>query len=236
MFFKSIREIFYSIKQKDINVSVITDTSSDILRKFLLLCGICSSLLYPITDIVAGILYKGYSFNEQSVSELFAIGAPTSKFVVLMFTIYSILLLAFAVGVWLSSGTSRILKVLAVMIGANAINSLILWNFFPMHMRGVPPTFTDTMHVILAINPFILISIILGCVIFKNWFRFYSIGTILLLFILAFISFSYTPLLVANQPTPWLGITERIAQYTHLLWHLVLAILLLQSTNVKQHL
>lgn len=206
------------------------------LRKVLLICGFCASLIYPITDIIAGFLYKGYSFNEQSVSELFAIGAPTSKFVVLMFTFYSILLLAFAIGVWLSSGNRRIFSILAGMIGANAINSLILWNFFPMHMRGVTPTFTDTMHIILAINPFILISIVLGCVIFKNWFRFYSIGTLLLLFILAFISFSYTPLLIANQPTPWLGFTERIAQYSHLLWYLVLAMLLLQSTNVKQHL
>jgi hypothetical protein len=209
-----------------------TNIRNDAFRKFLLLCGICSSLLYLITDILAGSLYKGYSFNEQAVSELFAIGAPTSRVVVPLFTLCSILLLAFAIGVWLSSDNKRILHILAIMIGANAINSLILWNFFPMHMRGVQQTFTDIMHLIFAINPFVLISIVLGSVIFRNWFRFYSIGTILLLFIPAFMSFSYTPLLVANQPTPWLGFTERISQYSHLLWHLVLAILLLQGSVV----
>jgi hypothetical protein len=199
-------------------------------HKILLFSGFGSSLLYLITDILAGSLYKGYSFNEQAISELFAIGAPTSRIVVPLFTISSILLLAFAIGVWFSSN-KKAMHTLAVMIGANAINSLVLWNLFPMHMRGVPGTFTDIMHTILAINPFILISIIFGIVIFRNWFRFYSILTVLLLLIPAIIAFSYVPILIANQPTPWLGINERISVYGHQLWHSVLAILLLQKAK-----
>jgi hypothetical protein len=199
------------------------------IRHVLLACGILSSLLYPVTDAIAGILYKGYSFNEQAVSELFAIGAPTSHIVVPLFTICSILYIAFALGIWLSSHNNRVLRTLAVMVFLNAINSLVLWNFFPMHMRGVEPTFTDAMHSILAINPFILISIVLGAVNWKNWFRFYSLGTILLLLIPAAISFSYIPLLMAHQPTPWMGFTERISQYGHQLWHAVLAITLMRE-------
>lgn len=202
------------------------------IRIVFLTCGICSSLLYPLTDIIAGILYKGYSFNEQTVSELFAIGAPTSRIVVPLFTICSILFIAFAFGIWLSSN-NRILRILAVMVFGNALNSLVLWNFFPMHMRGVQATFTDAMHAILAINPFILISIVLGAVNFKNWFRFYSLGTILLLLIPAVLSFSYIPLLLAYQPTPWLGFSERISQYGHQLWHAILAIMLIHEQSIK---
>lgn len=197
-------------------------------QKVLLICGIGSALLYPFTDILAGNLYKGYSFNEQAVSELFAIGAPTSHIVVPLFTLSSILLLAFAFGVWFSSGQNRILRSLAIMICGNAINSLILWNFFPMHMRGVEATFTDTMHIILAINPFVLLSIVLGAAGFKKWFRFYSIVTIIVLFLPAVMSFSYVDLVAAGQPTPWLGFTERISQYGHQLWHIVLAMILLR--------
>lgn len=202
--------------------------------KILLALGIVSSLLYPITDIIAGLLYKGYSFNEQAISELFAIGAPTSHIVVPLLTICSVLFIGFGVGIWLSSNNNRLQRILAVMIIGNAINSLILWNFFPMHMRGVQATFIDIMHTILAVNPFILISIVLGAVIFRGWFRFYSLGTILLLLIPAVMSFSYIPLLMAHQPTPWMGFTERLSQYSHQLWHGILAIILIRRQRSGQ--
>ena len=80
------------------------------VRKVLLICGILSSLLYVGTDILGGILYAGYSFTSQAISELFAIGAPTSGLVVPLFTVYSLFLLAFAFGVWVSSGRKRALR------------------------------------------------------------------------------------------------------------------------------
>jgi len=44
------------------------------VRKLLLICGILSSLLYVGTDILAAMLYEGYSYTSQSISELGAIG------------------------------------------------------------------------------------------------------------------------------------------------------------------
>ena len=199
----------------------------------LLTCGILGSLLYPITDIIAGNLYKGYSFNEQTVSELFAIGAPTSQLVVALFTISSLLFIAFALGIWLLSNGKRILRALSLMIFGNAVNSLVLWNFFPMHMRGIQPSFTDTMHGILAINPFVLVSLILGAVYFKNWFRYYSIATILLLIVMVVFAVPKALLVYENRPTPGLGIMERASQYGHQLWHAILAIMLFYRHNPK---
>ena len=195
----------------------------------LLTCGILGSLLYPITDIIAGNLYNGYSFNEQTVSELFAIGAPISQLVVALFTISSLLFVAFALGIWLRSNEKRILRALSLMIFGNAINSLILWNFFPMHMRGIQPSFTDKMHGILAINPFVLISIILAAVYFRNWFRYYSIATILVLIVTVVFAIPKALLVYENQPTPGLGIMERVSQYGHQLWHAMLAIVFLYN-------
>ena len=172
----------------------LTESRKNNLKKVLLICGILASIIYVTTDILAGTLYAGYSFTSQAVSELFAIGAPTSGLIVPLFTVSSLLLLAFAFGFWKSSavantGRSRAPRIMALMIIGNAVISLILWNFFPMHMRGAEMTFTDTMHVILAINPFVPLMVILGIVAFRNWFRFYSIGTILMIVVLSVLGF-----------------------------------------------
>src|ERR687885_1607412 len=142
--------------------------------KILLVCGIFAPLLYISTDILAGTLYAGYSFTSQAVSELFAIGAPTSHLVVPLFTIYDVLLIAFALGIWVSAGRNVTLRIMALMMVGNSVNGLMLSNFFPMHMRSVEPTFTDTMHAILATNPFVLLTVGLGIAAFRNWFRVYS--------------------------------------------------------------
>lgn len=195
----------------------------------LLICGILSPLFYVATDIIAGVTYSGYSFPDQAVSELFAIGAPTSRLVVPLFTLSSLLIAAFGAGVRASLPQSRARRLMTWMMWANAVDSLVLWNFFPMHMRGVAPTFTDTMHALLAINPFVLITLVLGLTAFKNWFRFYSAATIFVILILAASAFVYIPQLQANQQTHGLGIAERAGQYAHQLWHAVLAIVLLRE-------
>lgn len=203
------------------------------LKKALLVCGILSSLLYVGTDILAGTLYAGYSFTSQAISELFAIGAPTTGLVVPLFTVYDVLLVAFALGgVWVSAGRNRALRVTALMIVGNAVNGLVLWNFFPMHMRGYPEmTLTDTMHVTLAGVGviFVLLAIGFGAAAYRNWFRFYSIGTILILLAPGIVVFFYVPQLAANLPTPWAGLAERISTYVYLLWQAVLAIVLLRA-------
>jgi hypothetical protein len=212
------------------NIAMPTTTLVDgsrTLNTILLVCGVLAPFAYVGTDIVAGLLYPGYSFTAQAPSELFAIGAPTSRLVVPLFSLSSALYVAFAFGVWRASGGTSALRVLAVLIAANGIDSLALWEF-PMHMRGVPPTFSDKMHLILAINPFVLLSMAFGVAAFRNWFRVYSILTILILVGLATLAFSYVPAVAANQPTSWLGLSERSAQYAHQLWHAVLAIVLLR--------
>jgi len=199
-------------------------------RKVSLTCGLIAPLFYVATDILAGNLYPGYSFTAQAVSELFAIGAPTSRLVVPLFTLHSLLLLVFALGIWMSASRHRAQRVMAWMVVGNAVNSLVLWNFFPMHMRGVEKTLTDTMHVILAVNPFVLLTVIFGVAAFRNGFRFYSMATILIMLVPAVLSFSYVAPLRANQPTPWLGLAERISQYGNLLWQFALAVVLLCRT------
>jgi hypothetical membrane protein len=203
------------------------------LRKVLLICGIIAPLIYVATDILAGTLYPGYSFTSQAISELFAIGAPTSGLVVPLFTMSSVLLLAFAFGIWMSAsaGRNRALRIMALMLVGNAINGLLLWNVFPMHMRGTEVAFTDTMHLILAGTGvlFILLALGFGIAAFRKWFRFYSIATIVMLLAPGILVFLYAPEVAASQSTPWLGLEERVSGYVYYLWQAVLVIVLLRG-------
>src|SRR6266536_2585998 len=85
-------------------------------RKLLLGCGVASSGLYVVTVVLAPILWAGYSSASQTVSELFAIGAPSRPLVVALFLTYSILIFAFGMGVWRSAGDKRALRVAACLI------------------------------------------------------------------------------------------------------------------------
>jgi hypothetical protein len=123
---------------------------------------------------------------------------------------------------------------LAGMMALNALDALVLWNFFPMHMRGSQPTSTDMMHGLLAVDPFLLAAVVLGAVAFRGSFRVYTIATILFTSILAVIGFSYVTAVFANEPTPWMGATERAAQYATNLWYGVLAMVLLRDQRRAQ--
>ena len=198
------------------------------VRRRLLACGVAGAALYPLADIFASTQYPGFSYRDQAVSELFAIGAPTSTLVVPLFSISSVLLLLFAIGIWMSADGRRGVRVLAVMMALNALDALLLWNFFPMHMRGEQPTLTDLMHGVLAIDPFLLAAVILGAVCFRGWFRFYTVSTLVFTSVLAVAGFSYISAVVANQPTPWMGVIERAAQYATNVWYAMFALMLLQ--------
>ena len=203
---------------------------SDAKREQLLLsCGVLSAVGYVATDVLASILYPGYSFRGQAVSELFAIGAPTSRLVVPLFSICSVLLLAFAAGVWRVAGTRRLVRALALMFAGSAVVGLLLWNVFPMHMRGAERSFTDTMHLILATNPFVLLSLVLAIAAFPGRLRVYSVVTVVIMLVPAIAAFSYARALEMNQPTPWLGATERLAQYGYDVWQVALAFVLLRE-------
>ena len=202
-------------------------------RRTLLACGVVGAALYPAADILASLRYPGFSYRDQAVSELFAIGAPTSDFLVPLFTLASAGILLFAVGIWLSDGR-RVVHVLAVLMALNAVNAMVLWNFFPMHMRGAEPAFTDLMHGLLAIDPFLLVAIVLAAIAFPGPFRRYTVATIIVTTALALTAVKYVPLVIANESTPWMGAAERAGQYTMNLWYAAFAVMLMRRQPAQR--
>jgi hypothetical protein len=64
--------------------------------KAALACGILSSLLYLVINIIVPAQYPGYSCASRVVSELSAVGAPTKMLWSVLVTPYTILMLFFA--------------------------------------------------------------------------------------------------------------------------------------------
>lgn len=203
-----------------------------------LVCGILSSLLYIGTDIFAAMQWEGYSYISQAFSELTAVEAPTRSLMVFGNAIpYALLVMTFAVGVWVSAGRKRVLRIVAASLAAYAVMGFIGGVVFPMHSRGQPAmTLTDILHIVsTAVMVFsMLLFIALGATAFGKWFRLYSIGTIFLLILGAALAGLDGARMAAGLPTPWLGLTERLNIYTTMLWILVLAIALLRAPEGRE--
>jgi hypothetical membrane protein len=212
------------------NVSQKMGTSSK-LRNVLLICGILASLLYVATDILAGMLWEGYRFSSQAISELSAIGAPTRPLVVTLGIIYDVLLMAFGLCVWvIAAGKRRALRLIGGLLGGIGAIGFV-WTQFPMHLRGAEMTFTDTMHWTIAgvVVLLILLMIAVGVIAYRKWFRLYSIGTLVTLLVVGMWSiFVDGAQIAAQQSTPFFGVMERITVYGYLAWVAVLATVLLR--------
>jgi hypothetical protein len=202
------------------------------LKITLLFCGIFASLLYVTATILGAMRWNGYSSTSQTVSELIAVNAPSAPLVVPLFVTYSVMMFAFASGVWRSSGQKRVLRIVACFIAGKEVLGLAATLFAPMHMRGYDTTLSDTMHALLTgVGVFLCMfpAIGLGATAFGKKFRFYSFGTMLIFIVFGIISFLDAPQLAANLPTPWLGVWERVNIFGYLLWIVVLTITLLKT-------
>jgi hypothetical protein len=196
----------------------------------LLGCGVVSSVLYAATDLLAGLRYDGYSFKAQAVSELSASGAPTRPLVVGLFTPYNALVMAFGVGVWMVSRRTRAGRLAGGLLIGSAVVGEATTLFLPMDQRGAEETVRGSMHPPLTavMSLFIVAAMISAAALQGRRFRLYSIATILTLVVFGGLAARYAPQIEAGEPTPWLGVLERINIYAYLLWVAVLAISLLR--------
>lgn len=203
-------------------------------RRSLVLCGMIACLLYVGTDVLAAMRYEGYSYTAQTVSETFAIGAPTRPLVVMRGLMYGVLMIAFGLGVWGSAAGKRALRIAGKLLVVIGIIDLA-GPFAPMHQRAVLAagggTLTDTLHLVFASVDVLLIVLItgFGSAAFNNVFRLYSAGTILIVLGFGALAGFDGPRVSANLPTPWVGVTERISIYAYMLWMAVLALTVLRA-------
>jgi Protein of unknown function (DUF998) len=202
-------------------------------RRVFLGCGILSSLLYVVANVVGARRWREYSLSSQTVSELSAIGAPSRPLVVPLLAAHAALVIPFGVGVWQSASRRRLRITGALLVGLGASDLPAPW--FPMHRREAlalgERSRTDTMHITVTIvnSTLILLAIGVASTEFGRRFRLYSITTILVLVVTGALTATQASRVEANLPTPWAGLTERISIGGYLAWQVVLATTLLRG-------
>jgi hypothetical protein len=202
-------------------------------RQALLACGLVYAVLYPIVnDAIAATLYDGYSRIDQAVSELSATGAPTHTFLTVIVPAFSLLLVGFGLGVWRSARDKRSLRIAGALLIAHGVVSL-LWMFAPMSQREViaagGATSADTMHLVLsaATGVFVAAYVATTAVAFGWGFRIYSFLTLATALVFGMLS-AQVDKIEAGDPTPYMGLLERVGIGAWLVWLAVTAIALWQ--------
>jgi hypothetical protein len=170
------------VAHREVVTGTLSSRTRSSWRQLLLGCGIAFALLWIGMDVVASIVYDGYSYRDQTVSELSAIGAPTRPFWFALGSVWSALVIAFGVGVWQSAGPRRSLHLVSGLLIAYALITLTVGPFSSMHRREVLAagrrTLSDTLH--LVVTGFGVLTFLLeigfAATAFGTWFRFYSIA------------------------------------------------------------
>jgi hypothetical protein len=203
------------------------------VRIALLAGGPAAFLLYVALDAACSLLYDGYSYRDQTISELSATGAETRRLWLAVGIWYGPLTAACAAGMWMSARESRPLRTLALLVAAMACVSLFAWPFAPMHQREVLAagggTASDTAHLVLgAVNSLLFLSAMcISIIALRGNIRLFTIGALITVTVGGVITFALSPGVADNEATTGLGIAERIAVMGSMFWIGVVAIYLM---------
>src|SRR5215212_8698601 len=124
--------------------TVLPSEGGSVTRSVLLVAGIFYPVLYVTADILGSMRWEGYSYGSQAISELVAIGSPVKTMVGSLFILVGVLLAAFAVGVWRFAALGKPVLRLTAGLLAGIASIGFVWSFFPIHLRGVERTLTDS--------------------------------------------------------------------------------------------
>jgi hypothetical membrane protein len=210
------------------------------VRRILLICGIVSSVLYIAVDVLGTLRYPGYRYTEQQFSELTAAGSPVRPLMVGLSVIpYTLLVAAFAVGVWISARPKRAGRITGAMLLGYAAFGMVGGWFTPMNTREALAAgergLRNAMHVPMTavMSLFMLLAMGFGATLLGKRFRYYSYATIAILIVFGVLTSLQAGKMVADEPTPLMGLTERINIYATMLWVTVLAISLLGAKETR---
>jgi hypothetical protein len=197
-------------------------------RQPLLLCGVVSPLLYAVADLLAGLSSPGYSFRDQTISELGAIGAPSRPLFASLLVFVYVLFTAFAVGVYRSARNERNLRIAGALLIALGVLALTVGQLAAMQPRGAEQGLNGAAHLIEGAAAMVLLLAAMGFAAAARGRKFaiYTVVTVAVMLLFGGWSAMEIPRVEAGLPTPWVGVKERIYWYSYQIWFVVLAILL----------
>ena len=204
---------------------------ADAVDRALLAAGILAVVIYGVGDLASGLLYAGYSFRDQAISELSAFGSPVRPLMVTVILIHALLMTAFGVGIW-RTADRRSLRWAGLCLMTTGLIGFPNHTVFAMSSRWLPGGFNDVMHIVLTLAFSLLVAaaLVLSAVAYPGWFRWYAIATILV--IAGFGAASSSAMQgISRNDTPWAGGFERINAYTYFAWIVVFAVITLRRVS-----
>jgi hypothetical protein len=192
----------------------------------LLLCGFLGPLLQLVMDRLVGQKIAGYDFSANSISELGALGSPVRPLVASLSVLATVLMVAFAIGVWLTGGSGVASRTVATLIAANALLALLATLVFPPRF-GVRPVFASPGVLIMALSVLCLVAaMIAGAFAFGGWLRVLSAGIPVGYMALGGLRFAIATR-SATAGVVMVGAQERTMEFSYLIWVMALALYLL---------
>jgi hypothetical protein len=200
----------------------------DIRKKaeWLLACGYGAAAVNVIQNIVTVALHPNYDWLSQTVSELSAVDAPTRPLWLVLSIPYGILMFLFGLGIWRIAKGRNLLRIAA---GAILLEMVIGAFWPPMHEREVIAagggTLTDTLHIVFTAiwGVLMFVAIICAGIDGRGWFRWFSVVCLLVMIVFGIFTSGLAPAMTQNQPTPMMGVWERINIAAYLIWLAVLS-------------
>lgn len=195
-------------------------------EKALLACGVVAPLVYVASDLIAGLRWRGYSFRDQTISELNAIGSPTRTLTIVLGIVGYTFLAAFGVGLWRSARGDRRLRIAGLALLVLGVSACWAVPFASMHVRGAETGLSDTLHLVDGgvAGLLLLVAMWFGSAALGTRFRIYSIATVLVMLVFLVWSGMDGSRVVDDLPTPWLGVKERVWAYAYQAWLVMFAV------------
>ncbi|HEX3284085.1 MAG TPA: DUF998 domain-containing protein [Mycobacterium sp.] len=203
---------------------------SRMTKRLLLIAGIVGVGVYAVGDVVSGLLYHGYSFRDQVISELSAFGSPVRPLMVTVIVVHALLVTALGIGIWRSADEKSLRLAGVFMVGAGLVG-FPNHTVFAMSSRWMEGGFNDIMHMVLSnvFSLFVFMAMVLSAVAYRGWFRLYTIATLLV--IIGFGGAAWSAIQgIGENRTPWAGGFERINAYAYFAWIIVLALTMIRRS------
>jgi hypothetical protein len=191
--------------------------------------------LYVITAIVGAALRNDYSHIVNAISELISNGAPNKAILDVIFNIYNVLLLVFAIGAYSAlKNAPRLCRIsMGILIGIQVLS--FSWGFFPMDPLGAQATFAGTMHNVLGgivALATIIMPLLMGLGLRKvgdfQKYAAYSFISSAIIFVSGL-----TGVVLAGQGVQLFGLFERITIGSYEVWIFITALKLLKTETLE---
>ena len=155
--------------------------------------------------------WEGYSYVDQTVSELAALERRRGRWSCRCLDLQPS---APCVPAGVAQSGARGMRAAAAMLAAIGLLGAVAF-FFPIHMRGSAWTINETMHSVLTGLTVIALLLAIGFAgaAAGPRFRIYSFITIAIALAAGMFAGWIGRGLATDQPTPWIGIIERVSIY-----------------------